>query len=733
MYSARVLERIRMRILLSLIVWLAAAAGVFAQQDCVFCQIAKGDREASLVYRGDRVVAFMDHAPVNPGHVLIIPAAHAETLLDLPPETAKEMMALAQKVGAAIKATDLKADSFQLQMNSGQMVQRLPHALLHIWPRFRGDLKRSGLDPLGGERARAPREELDAAARKIKTALDLGTLYEEYYEESLPLFSWQATIAGDHRYDHVFPNFLSSDYRQKLKEFFGKYLARLKEFDRNALSPAAQADYDTLAWICENELDELKFPRHLLPINQMSSPHLAVPIWAGGTSAQPFKTVRDYENWLKRLDGFAEWCGDAVDRMREGISKGYVLPKALTEKVIPQLAKMTTGAVEEHLFYRPIQNIPGGIGDADRERLARAYADIIRHKIIPAYATLQAFMINEYLPVSRTTSGISDIPDGAEFYKLQVKTYTTTEMTADEIHELGKREVERILNEMEAVKRQVGFQGNIKEFLDHVRTKKELLPFSEPQAVIENFNLIHKRMEPALDRLFDLVPKTPFEVRRTEAFREKSAAAQYMSGTLDGSRPGIFYVPIPDINEYNVMSDEALFLHEAIPGHHYQIALQRENSRLPMFRRTQTFSATAEGWALYCESLGKELGLYTDPYQYLGMLSMEIHRAIRLVVDTGIHAKGWTREQAIAYSLEREAETESGIISEIERYMAWPGQALAYKIGQLKIRELRARAEKELGDKFNIREFHNQILEVGSVPLKVLEAKVIRWIETSPR
>jgi uncharacterized protein (DUF885 family) len=301
-------------------------------------------------------------------------------------------------------------------------------------------------------------------------------------------------------------------------------------------------------------------------------------------------------------------------------------------------------------------------------------------------------------------------------------------MTADEIHQLGLSEVARILAEMEKVKTEVGFEGTIIEFFDFVRNNKELMPFTTPEQVVANFNNIHERMKPQIEKLFDIKPKTPFEVRRTEAFREKSASAEYNPGSLDGTRPGIFYTPIPDATAYNTFSDEALFLHEAIPGHHYQISLTQESTELPEFRKTLWYSGYGEGWALYTESLGKELGLYEDPYQYFGMLGMEMHRAIRLVVDTGMHTKGWTREQAIQYSLENEAESEASITSEIERYMANPGQALSYKIGQLKIRELRAKAEKELGNKFDIRQFHNQVLETGCVPLALLEDKINNWI-----
>lgn len=281
---------------------------------------------------------------------------------------------------------------------------------------------------------------------------------------------------------------------------------------------------------------------------------------------------------------------------------------------------------------------------------------------------------------------------------------------------------------MEKVKEEIGFKGNIDAFFNHVRTSKEQMPFSKPEQVIANFNAIREKINNRLTDVFDIKPKAGFEVQRTESFREASASAEYLPGSKDGSRAGVFYVPIPDVKSYNKFADEALFLHEAIPGHHYQLSLQQENNELPEFLHPESMSVFVEGWALYAESLGKELGLYDDPYQYFGMLSMEMHRAIRLVLETGIHTMGWTREQAIQYSLDNEAESEDKIIVEVERYMATPGAALCYKIGQLKIRELRTRAEKALGDKFSVKEFHNQVLNSGSLPLVLLEEKIDRWI-----
>jgi uncharacterized protein (DUF885 family) len=556
-------------------------------------------------------------------------------------------------------------------------------------------------------------------------------VFASYHEERLKLYPLEATFAGDNRYNDSLPNVLTDSWRTEAEAFYRKYLAALGQYEGRSLSPEDQMSRDILKWECEVNLAQLRFPTHLLPIDQFNSLnalHLQFGQWAIGTSAQPFKTVKDYDNWLKRLDGFTAWCHTAVTNMRTGMARGYVLPKALTQKVIPQMADLAKGPVEDHLFYTPIKNMPAEFSSDNRARLTRAYAAMVGEKIIPAFRNLEEFLTNEYLLASRRSSGISGIPKGKEYYALQIKIYTTTDMSAEDVFQLGQQEVKRLSAEMEGVKRAVGFQGSLKEFFVNVRTRKELMPLSEPQQVIDHFNAIHRKMQPSLKRLFNLVPKTAFEVRRTEAFREASASAEYIQGSIDGSRPGIFYVPIRDVAKYNILSDEDLFLHEAIPGHHYQISLQQENARLPQFRRTLWYNAYGEGWALYSESLGKELGLYDDPYQYFGMLSAEMHRAIRLVVDTGLHAKGWTREQAIQYSLDHEAAPESSIVAEIERYMAWPGQALSYKVGQLKIRALRARAEKQLGARFDIREFHDQLLESGCLPLKLLEQKIDRWI-----
>lgn len=561
--------------------------------------------------------------------------------------------------------------------------------------------------------------------------IEFSSMLNDFYQDGLKLNPLAATSAGDNRYNNLLPNSLSNEFATKAKAYYQDYKTKAESYTNEQLTKTQQLSRDVLIWDCNINLDRFNFNEDLTPINQMWTQQLTIGQLASGKSAQPFKTVEDYENWLQRVDQYLEWVASAEAKMKEGIQVNHVLPKSLIIKVTPQLKTIIDTKLEDHLFYQPIKNMPEDFSEEDKKRLTEAYSNMIENKLKPAYTNLYTFMNGEYLEAGRTSSGISDTPNGKAYYDHQIKLYTTTEMTANQIHELGLSEVKRILAEMEAVKEQVGYKGDIISFFDYVRNNKELMPYKTPEEIIANFNEIHKTMKPQIEKLFDVKPETAFEVRQTEKFREASASAEYNPGSLDGTRPGIFYTPIPDATKYNVFSDEALFLHEAIPGHHYQISLQQEDTNLPEFRKTLWYSAYGEGWALYSESLGKELGLYTDPYQYFGMLGMEMHRAIRLVVDTGMHAKGWTREQAIKYSLAHEAESEASIISEIERYMANPGQALSYKIGQLKIRELRAKAEKSLGEKFNIAAFHNQVLETGCVPLALLETKIDNWINAS--
>ena len=559
-------------------------------------------------------------------------------------------------------------------------------------------------------------------------SLEIAQVFENYYQESLKLYPLQATSQGDLRYNDFLPNDLSDEFRKKEKEFYTFYKSQLNNFPDHTLNENDLLSKKVLLWECDLSLKRLTFNEQYTPINQMWTLQLTIGQYAAGLSAQPFKTIKDYNNWLKRIDDYLIWLETAEERMRQGIKNEIVLPKSLIKKVIPQLKTILNPDLNQNLFFSPARQFPEEFSEKDKSILIEKYTEMVLNKIIPAYKKLSDFMSDQYLDAGRSSSGISAFEDGLDYYNYSIKLYTTTELTADEIHNIGLKEVAKISSEMEKIKTKVGFNGDLKSFFNHVRELDELIPFNEPQEVIDNFNKIHEKMTPQVNKLFGLQPKTPFEVRRTESFREASASAEYNPGSLDGTRPGIFYVPIPNIEEYNYFSDEDLFLHEAIPGHHYQISLQQENTSLPSFRKSLWYSSYGEGWALYSESLGEELGLYDDPYQYFGMLSAEMHRAIRLVVDTGLHTKGWSREKAIQYSLDNEAESEAGITSEIERYMANPGQALSYKIGQLKIRELRSNAEQKLGDKFDIKVFHEKVLESGCIPLQLLEEKINKWV-----
>jgi len=578
---------------------------------------------------------------------------------------------------------------------------------------------------------------------RASASKSLAIIFEEYYQFKDRINPIEATKGGNLQYNEYIANYISDAYQTDLITEYSVFLKRLAQIDTAQLSTADLLSMKVMQWDCEVKLEGLQNPLvittspiynlpsfELTPLIQVQSLHLYVAQLGAGGSVHPFTTVKDYEDWLKRLDDYIAFLDTSVANMKEGMAKGIVLPKVLTEKTIVQLEEFITKPVEKHLFYRPIQSMPEGISQSDRDRLAEEYHNVIETKLRPKYTELKQFLVAEYLPVCRTTSGIGALPNGAATYNYLIKLHTTTNLTAEEIHELGKQEVRRILLEMEKAKNQIGFKGDIKAFLEFIRNSPEQMPFQDPQEIIANFNRIKEKINDKFDQVFELTPKADFVVRRTEAFREASASAEYVPGTKDASRPGIFYVPIPNVSEYNKFADEALFLHEAIPGHHYQLSLQQENKALPKFLHPESLGVFVEGWALYAESLGKELGLYNDPIQYFGMLSMEMHRAIRLVVDTGMHSKGWTREQAIQYSLDHEAESEASIISEIERYMATPGQALSYKMGQIKIRTLRTKAEQKLGAQFDVRAFHSQVLNSGSLPLVLLEEKIENWINS---
>lgn len=563
---------------------------------------------------------------------------------------------------------------------------------------------------------------------------ELAALFSKYYEERLQLFPLEATANGDNRYnDLLFADFTDS-YHQKLKEFYHNYLTYITKFDRDELNENDKISYDIFTREMKVSLKGLEFHNNYIPFNQFDGLTLTIGQMGSGKGIQPFKTIKDYENWLKRMKAFSTWTDSAIAYFKKGISSKYVLPKVLVERMIPQMDAMIVDDATKSLFYEPVTKFPVGFAETDKKRLTAGYTSAINQDVVPSYKKLRNFLQNEYLPKARTTSGINDVPGGKEYYEYLITYWTTTTKTADEIYNTGLAEVKRIRDEMERVKNEVGFKGDLNAFFEYMKTDKQFTPYKTPEEVLTAFHAIQTKMEPNLKTMFTSVPKTKFEIRQTEAFRAASGSAEYNPGAPDGSRPGIFYIPIIDATKFNTTSGmESLFLHEAIPGHHYQVSLQMENKKLPDFRKFIWYGAYGEGYALYCESLGKELGLYTDPYQYMGAMGDEILRAIRLVVDAGLHTKNMTREEAIKYMMDNESMTEAYATSEVERYMAIPGQALSYKIGALKIRELRNKCQQQLGKDFKLSAFHTELLKDGCVPLDVLEKKMEEWVKKAKK
>ena len=556
----------------------------------------------------------------------------------------------------------------------------------------------------------------------------LGLFLDQYYEENLKLFPVTATAIGDNRYNDQLPVTFTGSYNNKVKEFYTRYLDEIIKYKRDGLSEQDKISYDVFIYETKMNLEALEFPVNYIPFNQFYALPLYMGQWGSGSGNQPFKTVKDYDNWLKRAGGFSAWADSAIAYFQKGFNAQYVLPKSIVVKMIPQMQAMLTTDVQKSIFYTPVSNMPGSFSIANKKRITGEFVKLIKEQLEPAYKKLGDFLQKTYLIKARTSSGVSALPGGSDYYAFMVRQQTTTDRTPEEIYQTGLREVARIKGLMDSVKNSTGFKGDLPAFFEYMKTDKKFTPYKTPKEVLDAYEKIHQTMLPNLKKIFSREPKTPFEIRQTEAFR--AASAEYNPGSADGSRPGIFYVPILDATTFNITSGmESLFLHEAIPGHHYQISLQQEDTLLPKFRRYGGNNAYVEGWALYCESLGKELGLYTDPYQYMGALGDEMHRAIHLVADVAIHTKEMSREEAIKYMMNNEAISDQGATAEIERYMVIPGQALGYKIGALKIKELREKYEKQLGTKFNLAAFHNEVLKDGPLPLSVLETKMNAWAD----
>jgi uncharacterized protein (DUF885 family) len=548
----------------------------------------------------------------------------------------------------------------------------------------------------------------------------LADLVADYDRDVAPYYPFSASERGLHQYDRVLANDIGGTYRRDLRALCARYRAELTRVDAAALDDRDRLSRDIFAHRLDTCVESLGLPWHLLPINQTGQTWPSrFPIVGAGRGNHPFRTVQNYLDFLGRVDGFVTWVDTAIANMRLGIERGITHPRAAMAKVVPQLDAHIVADPRASLFYEPIRNFPPDFDDATRRALETKYVAAIRDAIVPAYRRLRAFVHDEYLPRCRTTSGFGDLPGGRDLYAWAVRNATTTALMPDEIHELGLREVARLRAEIERLRADIAAAG-----------EPPPAPYRTADELLRAYAALRTSVERTLPEAFGRLPRAGFEIRPIEAFRERSMPSSYEPPALDGSRLGVFYLNTAELSDGGrAFVNRSLFLHETIPGHHLQMALQRENAGLPAFRRFGWYVAFGEGWALYAEGLGTELGLYGDRRDRLGMLYGEQFRASRLVVDTGLHARGWTRERAIDYLGGPSLDT----VREVERYMVWPGQALGYKIGQLTILELRRKAEAALGPAFDLRAFHDELLKDGAMPLSILETKMDRWVAARRR
>lgn len=558
--------------------------------------------------------------------------------------------------------------------------------------------------------------------------VNFENIAQRYFDAQLALNPIAAVYMGDFRFNDKFVNSLTDEFLAQQHQTNTQYLKWVNDIDREKLNPARQISYDILKRDLQRSLQAESFPDRFIPFTQFYSLLSEMAQLGSGQSAQPFNTVKDYEDFAKRLSSFVQWIESAQVRLAQGIDNKIVLPRVLVTRILPQISAHIVSDPRKSIYYTPLNTLPEQISTEDGERLRKLYRTIISEKVAPAYQSLYEFIAQEYMPASRTSAGYGALPNGASWYQFIANGHTTTQMPVEEIHQLGRKEVARILKEMDSVRVKVGFEGDLKAFFKHLSDDPSF-HFKTKQQVIDGYTAYKDTIDKVLPQYFDVIPKAPYIVKAVEAFREKSAAgASYVTGSPDGTRPGTFYVNTYDLTAQPTWGVTTLSLHEAAPGHHFQLSLQQELEDLPEFQRFGGQTAFIEGWALYAEELGIEMGLFEDPYQLFGKLGDEMLRAMRLVVDTGLHAKGWSREQAIEYMLDNSSMAKSAVVAEVERYMALPGQALSYKIGQMKILDLRDKAKQQLGEKFDIKAFHNQVLLDGALPMAVLESKIDTWI-----
>lgn len=564
---------------------------------------------------------------------------------------------------------------------------------------------------------------LHAQAPDPAQTAKLHAFFEARWEQGLRENPERASLNGDRRYNDRWTD-LSLDAIASRQQATADALAELQTIRRESLSAADRLNFDVMRWQLERAIARHRFNEHLQPVSHRGGPQTMGQIAA----SLPFNSTQDYRDWLARMAAVPARLEQVTALMREGMASGQMPPRVLMQRVPAQIASQIVDDPTASQFYAPFQRFPDAMPAAERSALQAEARRTISTAIVPAYRRFAAFFNDEYLAAARATTAATDLPDGKAYYDFLAESFTTTRLGTDEIHAIGLREVARIRAEMEKIRQEVGFKGDLAAFFEHLRTDPKFF-HATPEALFTAYEAISKRIDPQVVKIARTLPRMPYGVRPIPAnIAPDTTTAYYQSPALDGSRAGFYYVNLyrPEVRPTWEMM--ALSLHEAVPGHHFQIARAQELGELPKFRRSGGFTAYVEGWGLYAERLGYDMGLYDDPYDRMGQLAYDMWRAVRLVVDTGLHAKGWTRQQAIDYFMDNAPKTEADITNEIDRYIGNPGQALAYKIGQMKISELRARAEQQLGAKFDIRDFNDAVLETGAVPLEVLEAHIDAWI-----
>ena len=554
---------------------------------------------------------------------------------------------------------------------------------------------------------------------------DFNALLGEHWQWTLQTSPVMASMMGDRRYNREWTDSSLGAIEERHKQT-RDFLSRVYAIDRSALSEDDQLNYELFRRQLQDNVDEYQFNGYLMPFSQRGG----VQNLDNLTNQLRLVSVEDYDDWIARLSKIDDVIDQTIALAEKGRKSGYTAPQILMQRLPDQIAVQVVEFAADSPFFKPFAALPESIAPADRERLRAEATEVIEKTVLPAYRKLDRYFNETYLPAARESIGLSELPNGSAWYEFRARSYTTTRLSPDEIHRIGLDEVKRIRGEMMDIIEEVGFDGGFREFLEHLRTDPQFY-FDNPDDLYQEYLATSKRIDPELVKLFGKLPRMPYGVKPIpDAIAPDTTTAYYSRPAGDGSRAGIYWVNLykPEVRpKYEI---EVLSVHEAMPGHHLQIALQQELGDLPMFRRFMGFTAFVEGWGLYSERLGYDLGLYQDPYSRFGQLTYDMWRAVRLVVDTGMHYKGWTRQQAIDFFKDNAAKTEHDIINEIDRYILWPGQALAYKIGQLKILQIRERAEIQLADKFDIRAFHDELLGAGALPLDLLEQRMDRWMLT---